>query len=208
MKQMMKNYPLGALACIVMGIALVINPHIISQVLNTAIGVILIVWAAVGIIGFIASRSSDSRENVSIFSLISDLVMLGLGIYVFVNPMLLETIVMTALGLYLTFSGISKVSSALKIRKYTPDNWVFPAVGAVITLLLGIFILVSPTFLTGGLMSVVGIVLIIAGAVHFISEISAAKTLEKISGGGKKRRRSVDPEDGSKIVDVKNYKEN
>ena len=42
MKSMLKNYSLGALACIVLGVALVIRPHIITDVLNTALGVILI----------------------------------------------------------------------------------------------------------------------------------------------------------------------
>ena len=118
MKKMLKNYSLGALACIVMGVALMINPHIITDVLNTAVGVLIIAWAAVGIIGFIASRSSDSRERQSVFSLVGDVIMLLLGVYVFVNPKLLETIVMTALGIYLLCSGISKLASALNIKKY------------------------------------------------------------------------------------------
>ncbi len=221
MKKMLKNYSLGALACIVMGVALMINPHIITDVLNTAVGVLIIAWAAVGIIGFIASRSSDSRERQSVFSLVGDVIMLLLGVYVFVNPKLLETIVMTALGIYLLCSGISKLASALHIKKYGNDRWLLPLITAVISTLMGGFIIAAPTLLSGSIMFIVGVVLTIAGIVNFVSGFSAARELKKLMreldpDGGKpakkKRERvrksaaNVSP-DGSKVIDVRNYDE-
>ncbi len=220
MKQMLKNYSLGALACIVMGVALLINPHIITDVLNTAVGVLLIAWAAVGVIGFIASRSSDSREKQSVFSLVSDIIMLLLGVYVFVNPKLLETIVMSALGIYLLCSGIAKLASALHIKKYGTDRWLLPLITATITAVMGAFIIAAPTFLSGSIMFVIGLLLTVAGVVNFVSGFSAARELKKLmreldpdSKPAKKTRERVRrsasnvSSDGSKVIDVKNYDE-
>ncbi|MCR5141078.1 MAG: DUF308 domain-containing protein [Ruminococcus sp.] len=219
MKKMLKNYSLGALACIVMGVALMINPHIITDVLNTAVGVLIIAWAAVGIIGFIASRSSDSRERQNVFSLVGDVIMLLLGVYVFVNPKLLETIVMTALGIYLLCSGISKLASALHIKKYGNDRWLLPLITAVISTLMGGFIIAAPTLLSGSIMFIVGVVLTVAGIVNFVSGFSAARELKKLMreldpDGGKPAKRervrrsaSKEASDGSRVIDVKSYDE-
>ncbi len=221
MKQMFKNYSLGALACIVFGAALIIDPHIITDVLNTAVGVLLIAWAAIGILGFIASRSSDSDDRRGVFSLVSNVIMLLLGVYVFVNPKLLETIVMAALGIYLLCSGIAKLASALHIKKYSTDRWLLPLITAVISTVMGAFIIAAPTLISGSIMFLLGILLVIAGVVSFVSGFTAARELKKIMkeldpDGGKPAKRSrervrksapsVSP-DGSKVIDVKRYEE-
>lgn len=220
MKQMLKNYSLGAIACIVMGVALMINPHIITDVLNTAVGVLLIAWAAVGVIGFIASRSSDSRESESVFSLVGDVIMLLLGIYVFMNPKLLETIVMAALGIYLLCSGIAKLAAAFGIKKHGSEAWALPLITAVLTIALGGFIVAAPTLISGSIMFIVGLVLTVAGVVNFVSGFSAARELKKImreldpegSKPAKRKRERVRKSasissDGSKVIDVKTYDE-
>lgn len=221
MKQMLKNYSLGALACIIIGVALMINPHIITDVLNTAVGVILIAWALIGVLGFIASRSSDSKERQSVFSLFSNVIMLLLGIYVFVNPKLLETIVMAELGIYLLCSGIAKLASALSIKRYGSEGWLLPLITALITTVMGAVILAVPTLVSGSIMFVIGVLLVIAGAVNFVSGFTAARELKKVMraldpDGGKPAKRSrervrkgtsIDPSDGSRIVDVTSYDE-
>ncbi len=115
MKSMLKNYSLGALACIVLGVALVIRPHIITDVLNTALGVILIAWAIFGIMGYIFSRVRGGEER-SIFSLFSEVILLIAGIVVLSNKSLLETVVMIALGLYLMCSGFAKLGTSLSVK--------------------------------------------------------------------------------------------
>ena len=60
----MTNYLLGAVACIVLGIALLIDPLIITDVLGKALGVIFIVWAVIGILGFFISRSRGGEATL------------------------------------------------------------------------------------------------------------------------------------------------
>lgn len=202
MKQMLKNYSLGALACIVLGVALLINPQIITDVLSVAIGVIMIVWAAVGIIGFIASRSSDSRGGVSVFSLIGHIIMIGIGIFILTNPGFILYTLMLTLGVYLLFSGITKLTAAINIRRQTADNgWKLPLVTAAATTLLGIVMCISPTFISDSIMRLIGIILVVAGASNFISGASVSSVVKKTSRGSKTTA------DGKKIIDVKDYKD-
>lgn len=201
MKQMFKNYSLGAAACIVLGIALLVNPRIITDVISIAIGVIMIVWAAVGIVRFIASRSSDSAVQLSVISLIGYVILAGVGIFILTNPGFILYTLMLTFGVYLVFSGFSKLMEAFKIRKQTADDYKLPLITAALTLVLGIVMCVSPTFISDGIMRVIGVILIIAGAVNFISGASVSSVVKKYSGAENKTA------DGKKIIDVDNYED-
>ena len=208
MKQFMKNYSLGALACMVMGIALIINPHIITDVLNTAVGVILIAWAAFGLVNFLISRSSDRKEKLGIFSLFSNLIILAAGIFVFVNTDLLEKIVMLALGFYLLFTGLPKVFTAFKIKKSSPDRWLLPLITSLASTVLGVVIIAAPTTVSGNFMRFAGFILTAAGIISFISGLSTAKYLKQVSEdikykkGKMKDNKDTYAEDKANAVDV------
>lgn len=207
MKDMLENYVLGALACIVMGIALIINPHIITDVLNTAIGVILIIWAVCGIMRFIVSRAKE-RENASVFSLLGNIVLLGAGIYVFVNTSLLETIVMLALGLYLLCSGIPKTITAVKIRKLDQSRWLLPFVTSLLTAVFGLVILIHPTKVSGTFMRVIGVFLTAAGVLNFIGGFTGTRIYSELekqvrySGGRGRDPRDTTEEDKANAIDI------
>ena len=188
MKSMLKNYSLGALACIVLGVALVIRPHIITDVLNTALGVILIAWAIFGIMGYIFSRVRGGEER-SIFTLFSEVILLIAGIVVLSNKSLLETVVMIALGLYLMCSGFTKLGTSLSVKRAGADGWQLPMITAVVTLALGIFVLISPTVIAGGFMRVIGVILALAGAVSFVSGFSASRAYSHQERQGQGRPR-------------------
>ena len=179
MKDMLENYVLGALACIVMGIALIVNPHIITDILNTAVGVILIVWAVMGILRFIAARVREDGGS-SVFSLFGNLILLAAGVYVFINTDLLEKIVMFALGFYLLCSGIPKIITAFKIKSAAPDRWILPLVTSLITTLFGALIVFAPTKVSGTFMTVVGVILTVAGISNFISGFSATRAYDNL----------------------------
>jgi uncharacterized membrane protein HdeD (DUF308 family) len=208
MKDMLENYALGALACIVMGVALIVNPHIITDVLNTAIGVILIVWAVLGILRFIVSKVRDIENGAGVLSLFSHLVILAAGIYVFINTSLLEKIVMLALGLYLLCTGIPKIIDAVKIKSVDPDHWILPLITSVLTAVLGITIVISPTKVSGAFMRIVGIILVIAGTVSFISGFSSSRIYKKLekdvqySKGRGRDGRDTFAQDKASAIDV------
>lgn len=195
MKKMLSNYALGSVACIVMGVALIIDPHIITDVLNTALGVILIVWASVGILRFIAVKAKGG-DDAGFFSLCGDIILLAAGIYVFINTSLLETVAMTALGLYLLCSGLPKLINSFKLKQISPQ-WKTPLVSSAVTALLGLLVLIMPNLIAGKLMRLVGVLLAVAGVSGFVSGSSSAGIRKKYERSNKKK---------NKVYDVK-YKE-
>lgn len=201
MKDMLSNYVLGAIACIVMGIALIVQPHIITDVLNTAVGVILIVWAVIGIIRFIMSKAKDSASSdKGIMSLLGNIILLAGGIYVFINTSLLETVAMSALGLYLLFSGVPKLIDSVQLRNISP-KWKTPLITSALTVILGLAVLLMPRLIAGEIMRLVGVVLVGAGIACFISGNSASGILKKHERDEVRAAKSAS-KNGNKVLDV------
>ena len=206
MKEMLSNYLLGAIACIVLGIAVIIKPLIITDVLGKALGVILIVWGAVGVLSFFISRSRGS--DASFFSMVADVVKLAAGIYVFVDPDLLVKIVMIAIGFYLLCSGVPEIISACRIRRIDPDRWVLPLVFSIITSVIGAVMLLSPIWITSQLMRLVGVILLAAGISNFMSGFNGTRLYNKLkkdiaySGGRGRDDKDTSDEDKANAIDV------
>ncbi len=193
MKKMLQNYSLGAAACIVMGIALIIKPGFIGQVLNSIVGTVLIVWAAFGILRFIMSKASDSKTSVSFLSLISNAALLIGGIYILANDRLLERVLMCTLGVYLLFTGLPKLLEALRMRSYTLE-WKKPLVSSLMTVIFGALVLIIPMFVIDGVMRIIGIALVIAGVSSFMSGRATSVI---------KKKHENKTADGKKVIDVK-----
>ncbi len=206
MKEMMTNYLLGAVACIVLGIALLIDPLIITDVLGKALGVIFIVWAVIGILGFFISRSRGGEAGI--LSLIADIIKFAAGVYVFIDPNLLVKIVMITIGFYLLCSGIPQLISAVRIRSIAPDRWMLPLVSSLLTVVIGAFMLLSPVWITEKLMRLVGIILLVSGICNFLSGFNGTRLYNKLKkdieyGGGRGRDdRDTSAEDKRNAIDV------
>ncbi len=191
---MLQNYSLGAAACIVMGIALIIKPDIIGQVLNSIVGTVLIVWAAFGVLRFIMSKASDSGSEVGFLSLLGNLALLAGGIYVLVNERLLERALMCTLGVYLLCVGLPKLLESFSLKKYT-ESWKKPMVSSLLTVVFGALVLIMPLFIIDGVMRLLGIALTAAGIFSFVS----GRTTSVI----KRKYKSESGDGKNKVIDVK-----
>lgn len=208
MKDMLQNYLLGALACIIVGIALLINPHILTQTLNTAVAVILIACGAIGILGFIISKSKDSKNDKSFLSLLVSAVILVCGIYLLKHTDLLEKLVMICLGLYLLCSGIPKLITAVKLRKLRPESWLTPFITSAATVALGTVMLFMPGNTTEAIMRIAAVILIVGGTVNFMSGFTGTRVYDKIrkdiqySGGKGTDKKDAHDDDKKNAIDV------
>ena len=203
-----KNYTVGSLACIIAGIILLIDPHIITNLLNSVVGILLIVWGALGVLGFIIAKSRKDG-GASIISLFGSLALVFCGIFVFSHKNLLETLLMFALGIFLVSSGVPKLIAASELRNRGVDGWTAPFMTSCITTLLGIVIIISPALLPGIFMSVAGALLLIGGIGNFIGGHTEGKmrsTLSKVEKNREYRRGKAGTQSGE-IIDINNYEE-
>ncbi len=210
MKEFFKNYTLGSLVCSAIGIALLINPHIITDVLNTAIGIVLIVWGVLGVIRCIADKSSDGDGDINIFSLLGNIALGCGGIYVFKHTDLLERVIIAVLGIYLICSGLPKLIDSIRIKNELNDGWKKPLITSGVTTLLGIAVLAIPSLMPGILgvfMRVVGGLLLVGGVGNFIGGQASSKLLHDIRENHEyKHGRPAEPT-GGMVVDISDFSE-
>ena len=206
MKDLFKNYAIGSLACCVMGVALLVNPHIITDVLNTAIGIILIVWGVLGAGKCISAHSGSQDSDINIFSLIGHIILIGAGVFVFRHTNMLEKILMGALGIYLICSGLPKLIDSLRIRSALHDRWVKPFITSCITVILGLTVLIVPALLPSLMMRAVGILLLAGGVGNFIGGRSSSRILGSIREAHESKH-GISAAPTGNVVDIDFYDE-
>lgn len=206
MKEFFKNYTLGSLVCCAIGAALLINPHIITDVLNTAIGIILIVWGVFGAAKCLSGHSASDDGDINIFSLLGSIALIGGGVYVFRHTDLLEKVLMAVLGVYLICSGLPKLIDSLNIRKELGEKWKKPLVTSVITVILGIVVLIIPALLPNLVMRLLGGLLLAGGIGNFIGGHSSSRVLRGIREEHEYKRGKPAAPTG-KIVDIESFSE-
>lgn len=206
MKNIFKNYAIGSIACCAMGIALLVNPHIITDVLNTAIGIILIVWGVLGAGKCISAHSGSQDSDINIFSLIGHIALIAAGVFVFRHTNMLEKILMGALGIYLICSGLPKLLDSLRIRNELHSQWKKPFITSCVTVLLGLTVLIVPALLPSLMMRAVGVLLIAGGIGNFIGGHSSSRVLSGIREKHELRYGRPAVPNGS-VIDVEMYDE-
>ena len=208
MKGIVKNYTLGSLACIIAGIVLIIDPHIVSKLLGGVIGAVLIIWGALGAAGFVVAKKTGS-DGASVISLLGSAALVFCGIVVFSHKNLIETLLMFALGIFLVSSGLPKVMAALELKNKNVEGWTAPFFTSCLTTLLGIVIIISPALLPGLFMTAAGALLLIGGIGNFIGGHSSGQLKNKLSEVEKdlSYRGGKSGEQSGEVIDIDPYDE-
>lgn len=159
------NYVLGALL-ILFGIIFLISPAGTFETIVLVGGIILIVYAVIGIITAIISKNpyASSTVGTSAFSLI-------FGIILVANTDTAIKVIPVLLGIWLFVSGLSSLILTTKISKDTKA-----LVGPITRLILGAITLALPIIPVVAVGIFLGIVLILSG----ISTITNQKSEEII----------------------------
>lgn len=208
MKGIVKNYTLGSLVCIIAGIVLLIDPHIVAKLLGGVIGVILILWGALGIAGFFVAKKTGS-DGASVISLLGSAALVLCGIVVLSRKTLIETLFMFAVGIFLVSSGIPKVLAALDLKNRDVEGWTAPFFTSCLTTLLGIVIIISPALLPGIFMTVAGALLLVGGIGNFLGGFSSGKLKDQLSRVEKdiSYRKGKAGEQRGEVIDIDHYDE-
>lgn len=199
MKNFLKNISWGSIVCMILGIALVIHPSLLTETLNYIFGALIVIGGTIGVVKFFVS--STDRD---FFAFIGDVAILILGCIIIANKTLLETLVMIAVGLYLLSSGIPKLIYSLKAKKMGYQDWKFPLISSCLTVALGLFIIASPALLHG-VMRLFGFILAAGGGIHFASGISMSKIMDEINDKKVDRKGRKAPVPDGEIIDVDNF---
>lgn len=165
-----------SIVLLVLGLVLLFNPDFGSATLTKILGWVLI---AGGVLGIAAGIFTWPAFGIPTMALC--VVALAVGIYLLNHPMALAAIAGLVLGVYIIIRGAIGLRMALRIRA-AGENFKAPLVAAVILVVLGLLLILSPMATSRLIMRLIGAVMVICGVINLLSQWKNSRYIERTSG--------------------------
>jgi uncharacterized membrane protein HdeD (DUF308 family) len=202
-KSLFKNFWILSVFCIVLGIALILDPGFFSDTIGYIIAGLLVCYGAVMLIIYF-TKSGDEGFFGNGPKLVGGLLLCAAGVFVFIQPDIISKVVAIVSGMYMLINGIVNLQGTLKMRKAGYPDWKTTGVPALITLGVGILLVLNPMMSVSWAMRLLGICLFAAGLVNLIDCSIIALRLNKISKNSESTALAVREgrSDSTDIIDI------
>lgn len=149
-----------ALATIVIGIILLVNPESALSFMARAVGIVLCVAGVFTLISHFR-RKQFGLEGYTMMGL--GLFALAVGLYMAIHPRGIQKIIAVVFALILLLHGIGNIREARIARRFNDRRWVWPLVAGIVCIALGIIVLLRPFASVALPFRVIGIFLVFDG---------------------------------------------
>ena len=156
LKSIKLDVTLAAVLSVVLGVLLVVWPGTVIAVLARVIAIILM---GSGIVALIP-RLLDEIKSVT--SIIVSLLITLIGLWMFLSPQAVASIIPIAIGVLLVVHGVQDLALAFEGRRTKAHNWSIPLM-AILNIVLGILCICNAFGLVKIGMILIGIMLIYDG---------------------------------------------
>lgn len=171
-KEIKINFWVSSVISILLGLAFVIWPAQIQGIIVVLLGAILILLGVIWIIMFLKLHVWTLG---SAFYLFFGVIFTAVGIWMAVNPMFFNAIVLSIVGLLVAINGGFAITQAFSLKSAGYDKWWVTLLFAVAALLLGILVIFYPLMFGKLAVWIAGAILIYNG----ISNIWIATRVHK-----------------------------
>lgn len=140
-QDMKQNYFVNAVIMIILGLVLVIWPHILGVMLCYLLGGALIVMGAIQLIGFLRGERLGFYNK---FSMFMGIVLVLLGIWICTQPRIVLSIIPVVVGIIVLIHGLMDIQYTLDIRRTGNTKWWIALIAAILTLIVGLLLVFNP----------------------------------------------------------------
>ena len=136
-QDMKQNYFVNAVIMIILGLVLVIWPHILGVMLCYLLGGALIVMGAIQLIGFLRGERLGFYNK---FSMFMGIVLVLLGIWICTQPRIVLSIIPVVVGIIVLIHGLMDIQYTLDIKRTGSTKWWIALIAAILTLIVGLLL--------------------------------------------------------------------
>ncbi len=169
LKQMKADYLLSSILCIILGVIFVVWRGGVIDVIGTILSVVMILVGVIYLGSFILSLATFGASTIV------GILILAVGIWFLIQPSLIVSLIPVIIGVGLLFHGIRGVTEAISSKKFGYERWGLDLVFAIICLVCGIVFVFCPLGVLKQFILLVGIVLIVNGALNLWISLTATR---------------------------------
>ncbi len=182
-----RNYWVLSVFCIVMGLALIIDPEFFSQSISWVVGGL---FSAYGVVYLVKYFLSADEENFG-FDLVRGIILIAIGVFLIVRREFIPNVIAIVTGFYMLVSSVVSLQSNLKVRRAGVDGWQLGVFLSLVTLLGGGVLLFNPLMGRKIVMTVLGIALFVTGISNTVSCFRATRKLNKLRRAAESRELAI-----------------
>lgn len=174
-KKMYRTSITTSLIYLLIGVILLFVTDSVLITISRVLGIILLV---AGLFPVISYFKDNAFKDLARSQLIGGIFLIVSGIIMILNPTLIGTIIPIVIGVCMIISSISKVTYALMLRENKVQSWNISLIFAIITLLVGLFLVIKPWAATGLIFQIIGVIIIIYSILEIIETIIIGKKVK------------------------------
>lgn len=140
-QDMKHNYFINAVIMVILGIVLVIWPHILGVMLCYLLGGALIVMGIFQLISFLRGERLGFYNK---FVMMMGIVLVLLGIWICAQPRIVLSIIPVVVGIIVLIHGLMDIQYTLDIKKAGSEKWWIALIAAALTLIVGLLLMLNP----------------------------------------------------------------
>lgn len=140
-QDMKQNYFVNAVIMVVLGLVLVIWPHILGVMLCYLLGGALILMGVIQLVVFLRGERFGFYNK---FSMFMGIVLVLLGIWICTQPRIVLSIIPVVVGIIVVLHGLMDLQYTLDIRRTGNTKWWIALIAAIITLVVGLLLVFNP----------------------------------------------------------------
>lgn len=140
-QDMKQNYFVNAVIMVVLGLVLVIWPHILGVMLCYLLGGALILMGVIQLVVFLRGERLGFYNK---FSMFMGIVLVLLGIWICTQPRIVLSIIPVVVGIIVVLHGLMDLQYTFDIRRTGNTKWWIALVAAIITLVVGLLLVFNP----------------------------------------------------------------
>lgn len=182
MKQIRMDLITSSIICIIFGIVLIARPIETVSLFCRVLAIIMIVVGGMFMFSYFLNWMSSG------LSAAMGLIVLLIGVWIFITPGIIETLIPVVIGVILLCHGIQDVRMSWQMKEYGQDSWKFSMVLATISVIFGVLCIIDAFMVVKAAMILLGVALIYNGLSNLLITTRTTKA-------EKEYRNKMDPVD-------------
>lgn len=179
-----------SLVYIVFGLALILWPQRIEDMICTVLAVCVIVLGIAKLIGYsVVKVESRIAEDTNGFAIGTSMILLGL--FLWLKGTVIIALIPFILGFMITYKGLEGIQNVINFKKFGYGISKAVLTTSVVITLFGIMVMMNPFSTARLLFLMLGIGLLVSGLSDFVSDIVFTHKLKEISRAQEENQNSA-----------------